>query len=426
MQAELTVVVGLGATGFSCARFLAHHKIPFQMADTRENPPMLQAFKKKFPDVAFHGGEISVALLQSAKQIIVSPGIDINKRPFSLFSDKIIGDVELFAQYVNKPVIGITGSNGKTTVTTLMGKVVTMAGKKASVCGNIGKPVLDALLDDGEVDYYVVELSSFQLDLTQSLRCETAVVMNVTPDHLDRHGSMQKYMESKQRIYLHCKHPVCYMDQAQIWQNLALTSASTFSASCSQADFNLRNLPIDRLKLKGKHHYENDLAVMAMASAIGIDAAVVIQVIAAFSGLTHRCQLVREHHEVSWYNDSKGTNIGATFTALETVGAVTPGKIVWLAGGQGKGADFSPLVPMVKKFVSYAILYGEDAAKIAQAIDQEVPVLFAKNLQDAVEQAAHLAQAHDAVLLSPACASFDMFANYEERGKCFQAHVSQL
>lgn len=423
---NFTLILGLGATGYSCARYLAQQNIPFAVNDSRENPPLLEKLQKNFPSAKFVGGKFDGELLERATQIVISPGIDTAKPELIKHRAKIIGDIELFARAVKKPVVGITGSNGKTTVTTLMGEIVKAAGKPVSVCGNIGKPVLDALLDDGEVDFYVVELSSFHLELTDSLKCATAVVMNVTPDHIDRHKNYENYLHAKQLIYRNCARPVLYLDQPEIWQSLNLKNAITFSATNSAAEFNLAQLDTHFLKQKGKHHYENDLAAMAMAHAIGIPKQLVQKVLENFAGLTHRCQMVRELNDVTWYNDSKGTNVGATQTAFVTVGTTTMGKIVWIAGGQGKDADFSVLQPLAAQYARVAILYGEDAPIIAKAMGDKVPVVFAKSLQQAVELAQNSAKSGDAVLFSPACASFDMFANFEERGKCFQKIVDSL
>ncbi len=423
---NLQLILGLGATGYSCARFFAQRRIPFAVNDSRANPPLLEKFKQEFPSVKFVGGEFSPELLQEAAQIIISPGISLSNPIIKPHLAKIIGDVEVFAQAVKKPVIGITGSNGKTTVTTLVGEMVKAAGKKVSVCGNIGKPVLTALLEDGDVDFYVVELSSFQLEVTFSLKLATAVLLNVTPDHMDRHGTIEAYLAAKQRIYLHCEKPVVNVDEPWLFENLHLKNPIRISILNDNADWTLKDLDIKKLPLKGAHHYQNDLAALAMGDAVGLPRRTMMQVLENFKGLEHRCQVVREFEGVTWFNDSKGTNVGATQTALNSVGGAISGKVVWIAGGQGKNADFSILRPAISEHVSCAILYGQDAKIIAAAIESAVPVLFATSLEEAVKQAKARAKQQDAVLFSPACASFDMFANFEERGKCYQKIVAAL
>lgn len=425
-QKNLQLILGLGATGYSCARFFAQQDIPFAVNDSRANPPLLEKFKQEFPNVKFIGGEFNAELLSEAARIIISPGISLNHPAIKPHLKKILGDVEIFAQAVKKPVIGITGSNGKTTVTTLMGEMVRAAGKKVSVCGNIGKPVLTALLEDGDVDFYVVELSSFQLEVTFSLKLATAVLLNVTPDHMDRHGTMEAYLAAKQRVYRHCEKPVVNADESWLYESLHLKNPISISILNENANWTLADLPREKLPLKGAHHYQNDLAALAMGDAVGLPRGVMMSVLENFTGLEHRCQIVREFDGVTWFNDSKGTNVGATQTALNSVGGAIHGKVVWIAGGQGKNADFSILRPVVSQHVSYAILYGQDAKIIAEAMGSAVPILFAANLEEAVKQAKERAKQQDAVLFSPACASFDMFANFEERGKCYQKIVAAL
>lgn len=423
---NLQLIIGLGATGYSCARFFAQQGLPFAVNDSRAKPPLLEKFKLEFPNIQFIGGEFSAELAEQAQRIIISPGVSLSHPVMAQHRDKIIGDVELFAQVVKKPVIGITGSNGKTTVTTLVGEMVRAAGKKVSVCGNIGKPVLSAWLEDGDVDFYVVELSSFQLEVTYSLKLATAVLLNLTPDHMDRHGTIEAYLAAKQRIYLYCEKPVVNLDEPFLFENLHLKNQISISTLSDAADWTLADLDIKKLPLKGAHHYQNDLAALAMGDAVGLPLTAMMKVLENFKGLEHRCQVVREFAGVTWFNDSKGTNVGATQTALNSVGGAIDGKVVWIAGGQGKNADFSILRPAVSEHVSCAILYGQDAKIIAAAIESAVPIVFAANLEEAVKQAQACAKDQDAVLFSPACASFDMFANFEERGKCYQKIVAAL
>ncbi len=434
------VVVGLGETGMSCARYLQSHHWPFCVVDTRDMPPQLDAFKQSFPDIDVETGSFSVELVQNASEIILSPGL--SKRDFVSSVDldeqiAVIGDIELFYREAKAPIVAITGSNAKSTVTTLIGEMVTASGKQVAVAGNIGKPALDALSDD--VDVYVLELSSFQLELVQDFRAEVAVFLNVCEDHLDRYASMQDYVKTKQRIFASCGTAVCNLQDKQTWpEHASRQLAFSMQAPRDSEEFGLlcegdelflahgaeKIMPVSEIFAQGAHHYQNCLAACAAVSALNINVAVMRRVLQSFKGLPHRCEQVQSIDGVDFINDSKGTNVGATLAAIEGLAA---GKnIVLIAGGEGKGADFSLLAAAAKQYVKAAILIGRDAPLLEDVIGEVCYTTHAMDMKSAVNTAAQLAESGDVVLLSPACASFDMFANYEQRGESFRSEVRGL
>ena len=441
-QTGLTVIVGLGATGLSCARFLAKQNIPIAITDDRKEPPQLKIFQTEFPHIELALGAFSESLLNKATEIIISPGVSLKEPAIvkqAASGKSVIGDIELLARHIKKPVLGITGSNGKTTVTTLLGLMVHEAGMSASVCGNIGEPVLEQLTAS-QADYYVVELSSFQLETTYSLHPMTATILNVTPDHMDRYAAYEDYLRAKQRIYKNCIQPVVNADEPQIWKKLILKTQIMFSLHDKKADFSItkknsvyylshNNKPLiatPELKLNAPHHWQNALAALAMGEAIGLPLESGLTVLRQFTGLPHRCQWIRRYNGADWYNDSKGTNVGATQAAILSLGAHLKGKLILIAGGQGKGADFSSLQKPVGKYVKHTILIGEDAPILETALQSVTKISHANSMDEAVKLAASLVQPDDVVLLSPACASFDMFNNFEHRGEVFVGAVKAL
>jgi UDP-N-acetylmuramoylalanine--D-glutamate ligase len=441
---DFNVIVGMGDTGLACARYLQQRGAPFAIIDSRENPPQLDTLLQEFKQIDYHVGGFPEKLLDRATEIIVSPGVSLEEPAIAKQVAKnksVIGDIELFAREVKKPVVGITGSNGKTTVTTLVGLMVEAAGKKAAVCGNIGDPVLD-MLRLPEPDYYVVELSSFQLERTYSLRPAAAVILNISPNHLDRHVDLENYMNAKRRIYHHCQRPVVNFDEPHIWQHLSfLQKPLTFSFNAEkQCDFYLQQqqgqlclmhrgqslLPATKLKLHARHHLKNALAALALGFAIDLPVTAMLEVLRKFAGLPHRCQWVRNYQGVDYYNDSKGTSIAATEAALISIGELNQGQLILIAGGQSKGVDFSSLRTAMKQYVSQLILIGEDAPLLEKTFHSIVPIVHATSMDDAVSKATNFAKPGDAVLLSPACASFDMFNNYKHRGEVFIKAVESL
>lgn len=444
LDAVPTLVVGLGKTGLSCVRFLVANGVPVAVTDSREKPPALDDLRKEFGQVEFSVGGFNTRLFEWADRLVVSPGVAIDNPLFIAARDRgadIIGDVEIFARLAQAPIVAITGSNGKSTVTTLIAEMIRTAGKAVLMGGNIGTPVLD-LLEQPVPDFYVLELSSFQLETTRSLDAAVAVVLNVSPDHMDRYHDLAHYADSKQRIYgvVGGGHGVMVVnrddsivmsmqDQKRKTVSFGLDEAKeqNFGRLTHQGELWLARgqeplLPINELRIAGEHNQANALAALALGEQIGLPMIAMLNALRQFKGLPHRTQWVADINGVSWFNDSKGTNVGATLSAIR--GFTQP--VVLIAGGQGKGADFSPLRDAVAEKVRAVILLGEDASLIEQALAKTVPLYRVMNLDDAVLQAHAVAQPGDVVLLSPACASFDMFSGFEARGDAFVSAVLRL
>ena len=441
-MSDLHVIVGLGATGLSCAHFLAQQHIPIAITDTRIHPPQLAALQESCPEVRLALGGLDASLLNQAACIVLSPGVSLQD-PMLVAQIKrgvpIIGDIELFSQAVCAPVIAITGTNAKSTVTTLVGKMAKAAGYHSQVGGNLGLPALDLLSLDTKTNLYVLELSSFQLETTYSLKPIVATVLNITPDHMDRYADFTAYQQAKHRVYQHCQVAVCNYDDVLTEHNhvrkfyftmrppmnnqfgLLVANGMTYLAY-----ENHRLLATAELPVKGKHYQINALAALAIGYGFGLPFEPMLAVLRDFPGLPHRCQFVRELNGVAWYNDSKGTNVGATLAAIHGLGSDISGRLILIAGGVGKKADFSPLINVILKYVRHVVLLGEAANELAQVIGKRVPVSFAQSMEDAVWQANKQAQSHDSVLLSPACASFDMFKHFEHRGEVFMEIVKNL
>ncbi len=443
MQASNThVVVGLGKTGLSCARHLRRENIPFVAVDTRAEPPGIDEFRREFPDVRTECGDLQAETLCSAHTLVMSPGVDLRTPAVSKAIAQgvhITGDIDMFAKAASAPLVAITGSNAKSTVVTLVGEMAKEAGLRTAVAGNIGKPVLDLLLEE-PYDIHVLELSSFQLETTFNLNAAVATVLNMSPDHMDRYDSMQAYHRAKHRIFQGCRHVVVNRDDALTRPLVPATvNVTSFGLGPEESrDFSVMEqngkqflaherkplLAVSELKIAGRHNVANALAALALGQAAGLPWEPMLAALRKFPGLPHRCQWVATVAGVPWYNDSKGTNVGASVAAITGLGATA--KVVLLAGGVGKGAKFNELAPVMKRFGKLAILFGEDANKIALVLAGVVPVQHAASLQDAVAQAHAEAAAGDLVLLSPACASFDMFNNYEHRGQVFIDTVRAL
>ena len=437
----LRVVVGLGKTGLSCVRFLRALGYQVAVNDTRLAPPNLAELNAEFPEVEVSLGRLDEALLLRAQEIITSPGISINEP--ELLSVRVnagisvIGDIELFCRATTKPIVAITGSNAKSTVTTLVGLMAENAHIKVGVGGNLGTPVLELL--DPETELYILELSSFQLETTHSLKAAAAIVLNVSEDHMDRYANMQAYHQAKHRVYRNCQF---YITNRQDPLTVPLLPEAIPHTSFGLDAPDLKTYGVIReagqsylakgrqklllaseMGIFGEHNIANALAALALGEAVHIPMPVMLQTLKEFTGLPHRCQLVSKHQDVAWYNDSKGTNVGATLAAIDGLGAAITGKIILIAGGVGKGQDFKPLSPALAKYGKAVILIGEDASKIDTAITVNINKVYATTLVDAVQQAQTLASTGDAVLLSPACASFDMFKHYEDRGQQFVSAV---
>ena len=444
-------MLGLGDTGLSMALYLAREGARVRVADSRADPPMAGRLAEVVPNVVIHLGPFLADSFQGIDLIAISPGVD-QREPLvakAIASGvSVVGDMELFAQALNArttkkgpAIIGITGSNGKTTVTALVGDMCRRAGLKTAVAGNIGLPVLDALMETdttSEPDVYVLELSSFQLETVSSLRLDAATVLNVSEDHMDRYTHLKDYAAAKARIFAHARVRVVNRDDAEV---MAMVTGKAWSfgfnapgaehewgltgtgSSRQLADWETALMPLGEFPLAGMHNAANALAALALTRAIGLPYLPLLQALRGFRGLPHRVERVAEIDGVTYYDDSKGTNVGATVAALSGIS----GPVVLIAGGDGKGQDFSPLKNAIARHARAVILIGCDAPLIDSAIcASQVTIEHASSMKDAVRRAAALAQPGDAVLLSPACASFDMFRNYVHRAEVFIAAVIEL
>ncbi|WP_339511328.1 UDP-N-acetylmuramoyl-L-alanine--D-glutamate ligase [Pseudomonas sp. RL_15y_Pfl2_60] len=437
------IIVGLGKSGMSLVRFLARQGVRFAVVDTRANPPELSTLREQFPQVEVRCGDLDVEFLCRASELLVSPGIAVATPALQEAASrgvKISGDIELFARNAKAPIIAITGSNAKSTVTTLVGEMAMAAGKKVAVGGNLGTPALDLLND--EVELYVMELSSFQLETTDQLDAEVATCLNISEDHMDRYSGLPAYHLAKHRIFRGAKQVVVNRDDA-LSRPLIADQVPCWSFGLGKPDFQRfglieeqgekflgfkfdRLMPVRELKIRGAHNQSNALAALALGHAVGLPMQVMLDTLKDFPGLVHRCQWVGERNEVAYYDDSKATNVGAALAAIEGLGADIQGKLVLIAGGDGKGADFSALRKPVARFCRAVVLLGRDAERLAQALGDAAPLIQVKTLEEAVQRCAELAEPGDAVLLSPACASLDMFKNFEERGRLFSQAVEGL
>lgn len=445
---QLTIVIGLGMTGLSVARYLQKMNQRFIVLDSREAPPNLEVFQQEFPETTLHLGNLDKQLLCSASEIVISPGMSLKTPELQAAIAEgvsIIGDIELFARAVTKPVIAITGSNAKSTVTTLVGEMAAACGLLPAVGGNLGVPVLE-LLNNTLADVFVLELSSFQLETTYSLKPVAATVLNVSHDHMDRYASLAEYHQVKQRIYRHAESIIInrqdVLTQPPLSKEANVISFGVDSAGNSpdMRSFGLLAqgdklflshkfaplLSTEDIQIKGRHNYANALAALALGSAAGFGMEGMLDALKTFKGLQHRCEYIATVNDVTYINDSKGTNVGATLAAIEGFSVKSEKNIVLIAGGDGKGADFSPLVDAVNRSVKTLILIGHDAEKLYNMLHQVVACVKAESLIDAVKQASINAGKGDVVLLSPACASFDMFSGFEERGRQFGVAVQEL
>lgn len=437
-----SVVVGLGVTGLSVARYLHARGEDFCVVDTREHPPGLDTLAAEMPGVPFVTGELIQAVLDTAAELVVSPGIAPSEpwlQRAVVEGAQLIGDVDLFVREAKAPVIGITGSNAKSTVTDLVGHMAKAAGRRVAVGGNLGTPALD-LLDD-QVELYVLELSSFQLERAQSLSLEVATVLNLSPDHLDRHGTMQTYHQAKHRIFDGSKSVVLNSDdpltippmagnRKQISWRLREPELQGFGVRVNDEGVEIlvegfeALMPVAELGLVGRHNVANALAALAIGRAVDLPTPAMRTALRAYQGLAHRCERVARVNDVTWVNDSKATNVGAALAAIEGLGAQS--RLILIAGGRDKGADFRVLKDAVSAHCDAVLLIGEASDDIASALDGVVSVQRLQNLDQAVHRAQEISVAGQTVLLSPACASFDQFASFEERGERFRSLVSEV
>ena len=432
------LVLGLGRTGVSCARYLRRRGLEVRVADTRGNPPGLETLRGEDAAVELRTGRFETALLDDVAQVVVSPGLSVREPVVQEAGRRglpVVGDIELFAREAQAPVAAVTGTNGKSTVTTLVAELASATGRATLAGGNLGEPALD-LLTRPVPELYVLELSSFQLETTWSLRTATATVLNVTPDHMDRYADVQSYADAKARVFDGCKVAVVNADD-ELVRRMPREGQRvlSFSLRLGEADYALAThpepmllrrgeplLPLSQLKMQGLHNAANAMAALAMCEALALPDEPVLAALTRFGGLQHRAQWVADVDGVRYVNDSKGTNVGATVAA---VGGMK-GPLVLIAGGDGKNADFSALRDALRDKVRHAVLIGRDAPRLAAALEGVITSERQPDMASAVRAARAAARPGDTVLLSPACASLDMYRDFAHRGEAFIAAVRGL
>ena len=436
------VIVGLGATGFSVARYLFGRGMQVTVVDAQSNPPLAMQLEKIAPGIDIRTGGGDIHNLRSADVLIISPGVSLDHPTVRKAQDmgiEIVGDIELFARAVAAPVIGITGSNGKSTVTQWLALLLRVAGHKVLVGGNIGPPALDLLADEPP-ECYVLELSSFQLESTPSLCLRAGAILNVTPDHLDRYVDLTAYQAAKWRIAKGSQTLVINRQDPFLVQQAANYSGAlvTFGLDAPSGPNDLgiirthgddwltrgdeRLISATEIRLIGRHNLANALAAMALALEFSrLTSQALCSGLRAFDGLPHRCEVVGDWRGIRWINDSKGTNVGATIAALE--GLDRP--VVLIAGGQAKTVDFSGLSSALSERARHLVVFGQDAKHIARSVDASIGVTQVEQLAQAVDVAAGEAHRGDVILFSPACASYDQFDNFEHRGDVFRQLVKE-
>lgn len=433
-QGKKVVIIGLGMTGLSCVDFFMARGVTPRVMDTRVAPAGLD----KLPEaVERYVGGLNEDWLLTADLIVASPGIALAHPSLSAAADagvEIVGDIELFCREAQAPIIAITGSNGKSTVTSLVGEMAKAAGLNVGVGGNIGLPAL--MLLDPERELYVLELSSFQLETTSSLRAAAATILNVTEDHMDRYPlGLQQYRAAKLRVYENARACIVNADDA-LTMPVRGADDRCISFGVDVGDYHLNRqqgetwlrvkgekvLNVKEMKISGQHNYSNALAALALADAAGLPRASSLKALTTFTGLAHRFQLVLEHNGVRWINDSKATNVGSTEAALN--GLHLDGTLYLLLGGDGKSADFTPLSRYLTGDNVRLYCFGRDGAQLA-ALRPDVAVQT-ETMEQAMRQIAPQLVAGDMVLLSPACASLDQFKNFEQRGDIFARLAKEL
>ncbi|GHA04517.1 UDP-N-acetylmuramoyl-L-alanine--D-glutamate ligase [Oceanisphaera arctica] len=436
MLPERILIIGLGQTGLSCLRYCLQRGVSPVVMDTRAQPPGAELLPEQTE--RYFGG-LSLAPILAAELIIASPGVALATPELQqalAAGIEVVGDIELFVRECTAPIVAITGSNGKSTVTTLVGEMAAETGIRVGVGGNIGIPALDLLQQKAgqPLELAVLELSSFQLETTPGLRACTATVLNISEDHLDRYDSLAHYRDTKLGIYEGARLAVYNRedDQTRPLSDVAAVSFGLDSAEYGRMEhdgelwlsrFGEPVLPVSALKILGAHNQLNALAAMALADKAGIAVDAQLKVLRRFGGLAHRCQFVAEKNGVRWVNDTKATNVGATLAAIAGIGESVSGRLWLIAGGQGKDQDFGPLVPLLENTIAGMACFGQDSARLLALADNTHEVA---TLDEAVAWCAEQARPGDWVLLAPACASLDMYLNYQKRGEHFIALVEAL
>ncbi len=429
------IVVGLGITGLSVVRFLKNLHYPVTVMDTRMNPPGLTVLQQEFPEVPCYLGGFDPNVLSSAKEIILSPGVSLAHPDLQAAIKRripIVGDIELFARAARAPMVVITGTNGKSTVTTMIGELARHAGVNVAVGGNLGEPALSLLNDN--IDLYVLELSSFQLETTENLAPAVAILLNITEDHSDRYTYFEDYVRAKQHVFNLAQLAVYNRADPLTTPKNAINQIQSFGLDepigdnlgvktvkhqpmlvCGEQSL----FPVANLASQRPNFVNNALAALSVAHYFHWPMKRAAQTLHEFKGLPHRCELVLNKNDVRWYDDSKATNVGATIAGLKDVAADIEGQQIVILGGVGKGADFSDLTTPLSQFAKHVILLGEAQHEIANILPESLQRTHVIDLKQAVDLACELASPGDAVLLAPACASFDMFKDYKDRGEQF-------
>jgi UDP-N-acetylmuramoylalanine--D-glutamate ligase len=438
-----TAILGMGATGISVASFFASKDMPFDFADSRNVPPNIDLVKVNYPQAEIALGSFDTDFLCRYDRLIVSPGISLAESALVKAKQQgveLLGDLELFLEQAEAPVVAITGSNGKSTVTALLGKMAADSGISVGIGGNLGTPMLDLL--DHSHKLYVIEVSSFQLELLNDSRGAISCLLNISPDHLDRYKNLQEYHTAKHRIFRGASKVIVNREDV-LTRPLISTQIPMIGFGLNQPDLGSfgilegikdgylsygieRLMRVDQVALKGTHNIANALAALALGYSVDLPMQGMLDTLKTYKGLPHRCQSIAQINNVSFINDSKATNTGATIAAIKGFGNPNSKNIVLIAGGQAKGQDFSSLSAEITAFVKLTILIGEDANQLAAALDGSCEIKYSDSLDEAIIQANHSAISGDTVLLSPACASFDMFDGFEHRGYCFETAVNAL
>ncbi|WP_018693487.1 UDP-N-acetylmuramoyl-L-alanine--D-glutamate ligase [Algicola sagamiensis] len=436
-QQKRITILGAGLSGLSCARFFTKHGITCRVFDSRVQAPNQDELKALLPETELFFGDIDVAQFIQTDILVVSPGVSLLQPEIQSCMHagiEVLGDVEIFARLNEKPVIAITGSNGKSTVTQLVTDCANAAGKKAVAAGNIGIPVLDVVEQD--VDLFVLELSSFQLETTSSLVCVSTSVLNVSDDHMERYDDLAHYAQVKRRIYKNAQTAVYFCEDQFTKPDTDTIQKRLSFGGGREAQYQLAGREIkvagesvlntEEIRLQGKHNYENVMACMALLSPLFPNPSQYMNALVNFAGLPHRCQLIRQIRHTRWINDSKATNVGATLAAIQGLKQGESPKLILIAGGDAKGADLIALQPVLQSRVNELITLGKDGHAIATLKSNSHPV---QDLKSAVSLARELSMREETdciVLLSPACSSLDMFTNFEARGEAFCQYVEAL
>lgn len=432
-------VLGMGGTGAACARYFAARGVKAVFADTRAIPPGLAAIRAAMPAVEIHAGQIPLNLPPHIAQVVVSPGVDLQLpvlQDARLRGIPVLSDIDLFVSEARAPIVAITGSNGKSTVTSMLGQMLAAAGMQVGVGGNLGTPALDLL--DAATGVYVLELSSFQLDRSQLIDAAAAVLLNVSPDHLDIHGDMAGYTAAKARVYAHCKVAAVNRDEPAL-KRLVPAGIPVISFGLGvprDGEFGLLQrtdgswlaygtqalLPVTALQLTGRHNISNALAALALGAAIGLEPATLVPGLRSYQPLPHRMAVIASQDGVTWIDDSKATNVGAAVASISSL----DGPLVLIAGGDGKGASFAMLADALRGRECVVVLLGRDRELLAAALQGVCSVRRVADMPAAVREARAVASGGWTVLLAPACSSLDMYRDYGARGDAFRAAVLGL